>query len=143
VLSSSFGNPLAGRSAWTGNSGNFIATTVNLPPAALGHTVQLKWRCGSDSSVSASGWYVDSINLTAVTCCPVPTPPLLNAPAISNNQFEVGLLGTAGSNYVLQASTNLSGSNWVSLGTNPAPLIFIDTNQPLLPQRFYRAVIAP
>jgi hypothetical protein len=143
TISSSFGNPLAGRSAWTGNSGGFITTLINLPPAALGQMVQFKWRCGSDSSVSASGWNVDSINLTAVMCCPVPTPPLLNSPAISNNQFQSELLGTAGSNYVLQVSTNLSTTNWVSLGTNPAPFFFVDTNKPLLPRRFYRAVIAP
>jgi hypothetical protein len=143
TLSSSFGNPLGGRSAWTGNSLTFITTTVNLPAAALGHTVRFKWRCGSDSSTSAPGWFIDSINITGAACCPVPTPPLLDSPSISNNQFQLGLLGTAGSNYVLQASTNLSTTNWMSLRTNPAPFIFIDTNQPLLPERFFRAVIAP
>lgn len=142
-LSTLFKNPLGGRSAWTGNSGGFITTVVNLPSSASGQSVQFKWRCGSDSSNSGQGWFVDTINMMAITCCPVPTPPLINSASESNNQFRLTLLGTPGSNYVLQASTNLATTNWVTLGTNPAPFSFIDTNGTLFPQRFYRALIAP
>jgi hypothetical protein len=69
TLSSDYGNPLAGRQAWSGNSGGFLTTTVNLPVAAAGQTVQLRWRCGtgnapvapanltaSASSVTLAGW---------------------------------------------------------------------------------------
>ena len=142
-LSTIFHNPLAGRSAWTGYSGGFTNTIVNLPAAALGHTVQFKWRCGSDSSVSSPGWWIDSISISGVTCCLVPTPPLLDSLSISNNQFGFALLGTSGSNYVLQASTNLASSNWVSLKTNPAPFSFAETNVMAFPQRFYRGLIVP
>lgn len=142
-LSTLFKNPLGGRSAWTGNSGGFITTLVNLPSSALGQTVQFKWRCGSDSSGSGQGWFVDTINIIGVTCCPVPTPPLINSVSESNNQLHLTLLGTPGSNYVLQASTNLATTNWVTLQTNPAPFSFIDTNGELFPQRFFRAIIAP
>ena len=71
TLSSSYGNPLAGRAAWSGISGGFINTTVNLPPAASGETIQLRWRCGSDSSTSGTGWYVDTISITSsgYACC--------------------------------------------------------------------------
>ena len=65
----SSGNPLTGRQAWSGNSGGFITTTVNLPASAAGQNVQFKWRCGSDDSVSGAGWYVDSVAVNARICC--------------------------------------------------------------------------
>lgn len=65
TISSCCGNPLAGRQAWTGNSGGFITTTVNLPRGAF----MLRWRMGSDSSVSGEGWRIDSF---AVTQCYTP-----------------------------------------------------------------------
>ena len=60
-----------GRAAWTGNSGGFITTTVNLPAAAAGQNVHLKWRLGTDNSTSGSGWYVDTISVKdgSYTCC--------------------------------------------------------------------------
>jgi len=42
--------------AWSGISGWVITTAVNLPAAASGQTIQLRWRCGSDDSVGAPGW---------------------------------------------------------------------------------------
>jgi uncharacterized repeat protein (TIGR01451 family) len=75
TLSSSYSNPLAGRQAWSGTSGGFITTLVNLPAAASGQTIQLRWRCGSDSSVSGTGWYVDTVSITASSyaCCTAST----------------------------------------------------------------------
>ena len=42
-------------------------------------------------------------------------PPMLTPSALAASQFTFTLTGTTGSNYVVQASTNLSGNNWVSL----------------------------
>src|SRR5206468_2836665 len=42
TISSSYSNPLAGRQAWSGNSGGFITTVVNLPAAAQGKSVQFR-----------------------------------------------------------------------------------------------------
>ncbi len=41
-----FPSPIAGRQAWTGNSGGYIMTVVNFPPAANGHTVVLEMAHG-------------------------------------------------------------------------------------------------
>ncbi len=69
-ISSSFSNPLAGRQAWTGSSGGFITTTANLPAAAAGNNVQLRWRMGSDTSVAATGWRVDTVQVSdGFVCC--------------------------------------------------------------------------
>jgi hypothetical protein len=54
----------------------------------------------------------------------------------STNGFIVGLSGVPGTNYVIEASTNLF--NWVSLVTNASPFQFMDTNRAGFPWRFYR-----
>ena len=67
------GNPLAGSSAWGGNSGGWITTTVNLPAAAAGQNVQLRWACATDTANDSTvvGWYVDTISLKDAyySCC--------------------------------------------------------------------------
>jgi len=70
TISSCCGNPLAGREAWTGNSGGFIDATVNLPHHSDPYI--LRWRMGSDSSVSGEGWRVDNV---AITQCYTPRGP--------------------------------------------------------------------
>jgi hypothetical protein len=71
TISMRYSNPLMGRQAWSGNSGGYVTTVVNLPASAAGQSVQLKWRCGTDNSVSAAGWYIDSISVTGgnYLCC--------------------------------------------------------------------------
>ncbi len=59
-------NPLQGRNSWSGNSSGYITTTVQLPASALDQSVALRWRLGSDSSVSSVGWRIDTISLEAV-----------------------------------------------------------------------------
>ncbi len=70
-LAKGTGNPLpvapaTSRPAWTGNSGGFITSELNLPPAASSQSIRLKWRFGTDSSVGVTtgGWRVDTINVT-------------------------------------------------------------------------------
>jgi hypothetical protein len=50
--------------------------------------------------------------------------------------------GWTGTNYVVQATTNLTTANWISLATNPAPFQFIQSNANTFNQRFYRAKIS-
>jgi hypothetical protein len=68
VIDTGYSNPLAGRQAWSGNSGGFISTVVNLPAAVSGQTIQLRWRCGTDDSNGATGWRIDTIVLKASVC---------------------------------------------------------------------------
>ncbi|HUP82244.1 MAG TPA: hypothetical protein VM260_27070, partial [Pirellula sp.] len=70
-LNSGFSSPLAGRFAWTGNSAAFIDTIAELPSSAIGGNVQLRWRMGSDRSLAAVGWRIDSIQQ-----CGTPPPNL-------------------------------------------------------------------
>ncbi len=76
-ISVNFGSPIAGRQAWTNNSGGFISTIANLPAASIGQNIQLRWRLGSDISVSDNGWRVDTISISGVaeTCGPPEPAP--------------------------------------------------------------------
>jgi hypothetical protein len=64
TINSCCGNPLAGRQAWTGNSGGFIDTTVVSLPGGCIVQLVLRWRMGSDSSVSGEGWRIDNVAIT-------------------------------------------------------------------------------
>lgn len=68
IVATGFGNPLAGRQAWSGISGGFIPTLVNLPANVSGQNVQFRWRSGFDSGNASVGWYVDSISVNALSC---------------------------------------------------------------------------
>ncbi len=73
-----------------------------------------------------------------------PTPVLASAAAHStNSSFVFNLTGGAGFNYILQVTTNLGASNWISLGTYTAPFSYTDTVAGSYPSRFYRAVSPP
>jgi hypothetical protein len=79
TISSSFGNPLAGRQAWSGNSGGYITTVANLGPNVTGQTIKLRFRMGSDSSNSATGWRVDTIRVSGFVCCGAVGTPIIGA----------------------------------------------------------------
>ncbi len=53
---------LPGRKAWTGNSGGFIKTIVNMVPYA-NQVVKLRFRFTSDDGTKLDGWFVDDIAL--------------------------------------------------------------------------------
>jgi hypothetical protein len=64
TLGTSDNNPLNARPAWGGDSGGYITTTAQLPAAANGKLVQLRWRFGADDNGGVVGWFVDSVSLT-------------------------------------------------------------------------------
>ncbi len=142
VTSSSYGNPLAGRSAWSGNSGGFIQTLVNLPASAAGQTVQFRWRCASDSSVGGNGWHVDTVRVITRQCC-TNAPALLRIESVQRpapDQVQLTVSGPLNSPITLLRSDDLS--QWTVLGTVTnltGTVQFTDTTAAGTPQRFYRA----
>ena len=84
-------------------------------------------------------------DLVTVWGTPIPAiSPAITLSALSygaNGQVQFNLVGTAGFTWVVQASSDLS--NWVSLVTNTVPFGFVETNDPVMPQRFYRARLSP
>jgi len=76
VIATNRGSPIAGRQAWSGNSGGFITTVVGLPSNLL--QGKLRWRMASDNSGGNEGWRIDTMNMSWCqgmgTPCPTPTP---------------------------------------------------------------------
>jgi len=76
IIAADRGSPIAGRQAWSGNSGGFITTVVSLPSNVL--QGKLRWRMASDNSGGSDGWRVDTFHMTWCqgmgTPCPTPTP---------------------------------------------------------------------
>jgi hypothetical protein len=144
TISSGFGNPLGGRQAWSGNSGGFVMTRVNLPAAAAGQTVQFRWRCGSDNNNALSGWRIDSVNITVQTCCDIsapPPPPVLQGIEMTSGVVAVSGYAAPGHTYRLQYKNDLSDSDWTDIApdivaTNST--IVITDVQGAASQRFYR-----
>lgn len=54
--------PLSGRSAFTGSSGGYVQTIVDLS-AYASQSVNLRFRMASDGSVSGTGWWVDDVSI--------------------------------------------------------------------------------
>jgi hypothetical protein len=71
TITNVYANPLSGRQCWSGNSGGYLSTAVNLPQSAQGQTIQLRWRCATDNGngQSYNGWQIDSIAITTRQCC--------------------------------------------------------------------------
>jgi uncharacterized protein (TIGR03437 family) len=121
-------NPLAGRRAWSGDSNGYITTTVNLPVAAAGQTIKLRWRMGSDNEFRATGWRIDTIRITEAACatscggplCPTITinPATLpaGAPGAAYNQTLTASGGAAPYNFMLSGGTLPNGLTLSSAG---------------------------
>jgi hypothetical protein len=61
-------NPLAGRMAWSGDSGGYINSVINLPASFNGQTIKLRFRMGTDQAVAAPGAHVDGLSITNASC---------------------------------------------------------------------------
>ena len=61
VISSGWGNPLAGRNAFVADSPGYLASQLNLGSLA-GQSVRFRFRMGTDSSVADLGWFIDDVH---------------------------------------------------------------------------------
>jgi uncharacterized repeat protein (TIGR01451 family) len=62
TLSSCCDNPLPGRQAFSGNSGAYLQTVVDLSSFESDH-VRFRFRMGTDSSIGGVGWRVDDVEV--------------------------------------------------------------------------------
>jgi hypothetical protein len=119
ALITSGSSPIAGRMAWTGNSGGYLHTVVNLGNAAspTGHC-KVRFRLVTDNSGASAGWWIDTFSVPSFECQPPPTPSPPGSPTptatpiaspcgspnvIADPTFEAG---TPWSNWTVQTSTN-------------------------------------
>lgn len=62
VMYASTYNPIAGRHAFTGDSGGYLETAVDLEPYT-GSSARVRFRLGTDITVGLDGWYVDDVTV--------------------------------------------------------------------------------
>ena len=104
------------------------------------------------ASGSTGTWYIYNVaNSTAPdfsisgTIAPLTVataaPPVLTLSGFTNNQLSFTLTGSVGTNYVIEASTNLAGNFWTPVRTSAAPVLFSEpaTNA----RQFYRGKLLP
>ncbi|MEO5803266.1 MAG: hypothetical protein ABIR24_07025 [Verrucomicrobiota bacterium] len=136
TIETNFNNPLAGQFAWSGNSGGFITTIAKLPASANGNQVRLRWRCGTDSTVGATGWYVDSISLTDGS----DAGPTITSIFRNGNNVNFSFATVTGQNYTVEYKNSLGVSNWTTLQSvvGDGTTKLISDSILASPQRFYR-----
>jgi hypothetical protein len=81
VIDTGFGSPIAGRSAWTGESPGYpgyMQTVAKLPLAAANQSIRLRWRVATDTSVPSTGQNIDTIQVVddypSMACVGQPAP---------------------------------------------------------------------
>jgi hypothetical protein len=146
TISACCGNPLANRPAWTGSSGGFITSVVNLPPAAAGHMVQLRWRFCSDDMIGATGWYIDTISVIDGYACCTANQPLIESITRSSAGLLIVWSSTSNQIYRLQFTTNLNPPNWTDVPGDvvaSGPAASKTDSMSSDAQRFYRVIALP
>jgi mono/diheme cytochrome c family protein len=93
------------------------------------------------ATFSANAFETGYNNSVAASALFIVQPLGFTSVGFTNQMFQLGFFGAAGSNYVLQASTNLI--NWVPISTNVAPtnlFNLVDPGATNFPYRFYRVL---
>lgn len=98
---------------------------------------------GNYALVASNSFASVTSAVAVVTVLPNNEALLIPAGYSGSGQFLLSVIGYPGLPYILQTSTNLSTTNWVSLTTNPAPFTFVAWAETNYPMRFYRAVYRP
>ena len=123
TIDATFGSPIAGRLAWSGLSGGttgaptYITSTINLPAAAAGQPIKLRWRVATDNSAVAAGQAgarIDNIVLSgsSFVCnsqsCTITAPTSITIPP-----------GTCGTIVNYSPAVSFQGACGVVVGPNP------------------------
>ena len=106
TISSSFSNPIGGRSAFEGTSSGYIQTLADLSSLA-GQAFQVRFRMASDTSVAGTGWYVDDV-LIGATVTLASTGQATGGASDSVNLVATVVAGSANNSPVLATNAGLS-----------------------------------
>lgn len=130
------GNPnnrstFAGQDAWTGNSGGYIETIVNLIDSSRfqDKNLQFRWVLATDNSTASPGWHVDSIVLLGggdlVNQPPVIVNPITvtGAETVTENEETIFVVREASAGLQVLAEDNGGAANlsytWSATGDPP------------------------
>lgn len=86
---SSYTSQFSGMRAWSGNSGGFVETIVNLDATKFaGKTVRFRWIIATNAKTSSLGWYVDSIALVGGVVVANTAPQITVAASTSSTDIQ-------------------------------------------------------
>jgi hypothetical protein len=108
TISTGYSSPIGGRRAFSGSISGFVQTLIPLT-AYAGKSVYLRFRQADDTSVAATGWYVDDVSISQQWVS------IGSAPA-NTASFAWTLPAAPSTNYVLRIQHFASGytdSAWV------------------------------
>jgi hypothetical protein len=117
TINSNYMSPIADRRAWSGNSGGYICTVVNLGPNVNGQTIKLRFRMGSDNIVDSFGWRIDTIQVStsSACCCGEPTGGVGVGPG-------GGLLNLS-TRELVGTDDNVGIGGFIVAGSDPKPVL--------------------
>ncbi len=137
-------NPLANRQAWSGNSGGYITAIVNLPMAAAGGNIVLKWRCATDTgnSYGSVGWWVDTVSINdggRYLCCNGLAGLSISNPQLQAAGFDFSFQTSSNQTYEVQYKSALTNPAWTNVQTieGDGQIHFV-TNAASSSQGYYR-----
>jgi len=117
TIATRFSSPIAGRNAWSGNSGGYLTSVAALPASAAGQNVQLKWRFGADDNTAGTGpnpgWYVDNISVTGSYNCSLAPNVKSRADFDGDGKTDLSVFRPSEGNWYLNRSTaGFVSANW-------------------------------
>ncbi len=122
---------------WQFNGGNISGAT------STSYTISgVQTSNAGDYTAVASNSFASVTSSVAILTVAI-SQATLAAPIYTNGQFKITVSMVTSLSYIIQASTNLLGTNWITLATNTAPFIYTDRQASNYVQRFYRAVYKP
>jgi autotransporter-associated beta strand protein len=124
----------AGLQAWSGVSGGFIRTAVNLNdiPKFAGKNLRMRWGLATNNQSASNGWHVDSVAIISDSSAPNQAPAIITAATTNTAEFQTD--GSTTWHVLRGTNTNLSVTagddagepdltyTWQSSG--PAPVTF-------------------
>ena len=130
TIAPGFGNPIAGRMAWSGLSGGttaaptYITTTISLPATANGQNIKLKWRVATDSMVRPGGVRIDSVVLTPASCAtPTPTPTATGTPSPTPTPAGPARALNLSTRLHVETGNNVGIGGFIITGSDPRPVL--------------------
>lgn len=114
TIANDYGSPIAARQAFTGDSGSWVQTVVDLSSYA-GETVRFRFRQADDRSLEWSGWWIDDIHVYAT---PTWTMIGLSTPGASSYRWTVP--NTTGDTYCVRVKGQAPDGSASSYSTGQA-----------------------
>ncbi|MCC5833572.1 MAG: S8 family serine peptidase [Opitutales bacterium] len=127
----------AGERAWSGDSGGFIETVVEIDEDVFAdQSVRFAWTLATNGSIASPGWYVDSISLTTQAVQEFDPPIITTEPFVEGaetvDEEDVSWAIVSEADAVVSVGAEPSqGSQSLSFswtGSGPAPVFFSPNN---------------